>query len=56
LRHRTIKKVGEDIEAFGFNTGISALMIYLNAIQAEKIPSKIDLDTFLILLNPFALI
>ncbi|MDD5301942.1 MAG: leucine--tRNA ligase [Elusimicrobia bacterium] len=54
LRHRTIKKVGEDIETFGFNTGISSLMIYLNAIQDEKVPSKIDLDAFLILLNPFA--
>ena len=53
LRHRTIKKVGEDIEAFGFNTAISALMIYLNGIS-DNAPSKIDLDTFLILLNPFA--
>jgi leucyl-tRNA synthetase len=54
VRHRTIKKVGEDIEAFGFNTCISSLMIYLNAIHADDAPSKIDLDTFLILLNPFA--
>ncbi len=54
LRHRTIKKVGEDIEAFGFNTAISALMIYLNAIHAEKAPAKADLDAFLVLLNPFA--
>ena len=54
LRHRTIKKVGEDIEAFGFNTCISSLMIFLNAIQDEKIPSKVDVETFLVLLNPFA--
>ncbi|MBI4060816.1 MAG: leucine--tRNA ligase [Elusimicrobia bacterium] len=54
LRHRTIKKVGEDIESFGFNTGISSLMIYLNAIHGEKSPAKIDLETFLTLLNPFA--
>jgi leucyl-tRNA synthetase len=54
LRHRTIKKVGEDIEAFGFNTAISFLMIYLNAIQGEKTPARIDLETFLVLLNPFA--
>jgi len=54
LRHRTIKKVGEDIESFGFNTAISTLMIYLNAIQADNAPSKTDLDTFLVLLNPFA--
>ena len=54
LRHRTIKKVGEDIEAFGFNTAISTLMIYLNGISADDAPSKIDLDTFLVLLNSFA--
>jgi leucyl-tRNA synthetase len=54
LRHRTIKKITEDIESFGFNTCISTLMIYLNAIQDEKVPAKIDFDTLLILLNPFA--
>ena len=54
LRHRTIKKVTEDVEAFGFNTAISTLMIYLNDIQAQKPPQKIDIETLLILLNPFA--
>jgi len=54
VRHRTIKKVTEDLEAFGFNTCISSLMIYLNEIQKEKVPSKVDLETLLILLNPFA--
>lgn len=29
-------------------------MIYLNEIQKEKTPSKIDLETLLVLLNPFA--
>ena len=54
VRHRTIKKVGEDLEAFGFNTCISSLMIYLNEIQKEAVPARIDLETLLILLNPFA--
>ncbi|MEK7384599.1 MAG: leucine--tRNA ligase, partial [Elusimicrobiota bacterium] len=54
IRHRTIKKVTEDLEAFAFNTCISQLMIYLNEIQKENAPSLIDLRTFLILLNPFA--
>jgi leucyl-tRNA synthetase len=53
-RHRTIKKVTEDLEAFGFNTCLSSLMEYRNAIAEEKTPSKIDLETLLILLNPFA--
>ncbi|HAZ07520.1 MAG TPA: leucine--tRNA ligase [Elusimicrobia bacterium] len=54
VRHRTIKKVTEDIEAFAFNTCISQLMIYLNEIQKEAAPAKADLETLLILLNPFA--
>ena len=54
LRHKTIKKIGEDIEALHFNTAISALDIYLNAIVSEKSPTKTDVETFLQLLNPFA--
>ncbi|MDE2490067.1 MAG: leucine--tRNA ligase [Elusimicrobia bacterium] len=55
VRHRTIKKVTEDIESFGFNTAISALMIYLNELQATKggiAPD--DVETLLTLLHPFA--
>ncbi|MBI5631490.1 MAG: leucine--tRNA ligase [Elusimicrobia bacterium] len=54
LRHKTIKKVTGDIEQFGFNTAISALMIYLNELQSQKPPARADLEAFLILLNPFA--
>ena len=54
LRHRTIKKIGSDIENFNFNTAISTLMIYLNAILDERSPSRVDIETFLTLLNPFA--
>ncbi|MBI3298980.1 MAG: leucine--tRNA ligase [Elusimicrobia bacterium] len=54
LRHRTIKKVGEDIEIFHFNTAISALDIYLNAIDAAKEPARADAEVFLTILNPFA--
>lgn len=35
LIHRTIKKVGEDIESFAHNTAISSLMILLNALEKE---------------------
>ena len=31
-RHRTVKRVSEDIEAFKFNTAIAALMEYLNTL------------------------
>jgi leucyl-tRNA synthetase len=54
LRHRTIKKVGEDIDSFGFNTAISALMEYRNAVAEQQAPAKADIETLLILLNPFA--
>jgi leucyl-tRNA synthetase len=54
LRHRAIKKVGEDIDSFGFNTAVSTLMEYRNAIAEQKAPAKADIETLLLLLNPFA--
>ncbi len=54
LRNRTIKKVTEDIEGFGFNTVVSTLMIYANEIHASQEPAKIDIETLLSLLNPLA--
>ncbi len=54
LRHRTVKKVGDDIESFGFNTAISALMIYANEIQTQAQPALADLEALLSLLYPFA--
>ncbi len=52
--HRTIKKVSEDVEELQFNTAISALMIFVN--EANKWPERprTVLQSFLILLNPFA--
>ncbi|MFA6002567.1 MAG: leucine--tRNA ligase [Elusimicrobiota bacterium] len=54
LRHRTIKKVGSDIETFNFNTAISALMIYSNEVQKQPAPERADLEALTILLHPFA--
>ncbi|AXJ02301.1 leucyl-tRNA synthetase [Cyclonatronum proteinivorum] len=52
--HEAIKKVTEDIEGFRFNTGISALMIFVNeAMQWEERPRKLMRD-FLLLLSPYA--
>jgi leucyl-tRNA synthetase len=54
LLHKTIKKVTEDIEKFGFNTAISSMMILSNEIEkAEKI-SKQDFEDFIKILAPFA--
>jgi leucyl-tRNA synthetase len=53
LLHRTIKKVGEDIQSFKFNTAISSMMIFVNAAEKDGI-SKAQYQTFLKLLAPFA--
>ncbi len=54
LLHKTIKKVGEDIESFKFNTAISAMMILANAMEKEEKINKEAYEKFLIILAPFA--
>jgi leucyl-tRNA synthetase len=53
ILHKTIQKVGSDIEAFGFNTAVSSMMILLNTIESQGI-SKKDWKVFLQILAPFA--
>ncbi|MDR0222351.1 MAG: leucine--tRNA ligase [Oscillospiraceae bacterium] len=52
--HKTVKKVGSDIETLKFNTAIAALMSLINEIYSTGSINKAELRTFLILLNPFA--
>lgn len=52
--HKTIKKVGEDIENIKFNTAIAALMALINDISNTKSINREELRIFSILLNPFA--
>jgi leucyl-tRNA synthetase len=56
--NETIKKVGEDIEKFGFNTAIAQLMICLNTFEEEiKKGNRISKNTFIKfiqILSPFA--
>ena len=52
--HKTIKKVGEDIENLKFNTAIASLMALINEINATGKVTKKELEIFTILLNPFA--
>jgi len=54
LEHRTIKKVGKDMESLKFNTAISSLMIFVNRLEKEKEISLSHYSLLLILLNPFA--
>jgi leucyl-tRNA synthetase len=51
--HRTIKKVGDDIEAFKFNTAISALMILLNELEASAPLAKDELAALVKIVHPF---
>ncbi len=51
--HKTIKKVGEDIERFNFNTAVSTLMICANEIEKTKEISKDDFKKFLQISAPF---
>src|SRR3981081_1564109 len=52
--HATIKKVTADIETLSFNTAIAQMMIFVNAFTNLETISRSAMQTFLILLNPFA--
>lgn len=51
--NQTIKKVGEDIVNFKFNTAISQMMIFVNMAE-EKGVTKEQYQVFITLLAPFA--
>jgi leucyl-tRNA synthetase len=54
LLHETIKKVGDDIEGMRFNTAISQMMIFENALHKEAKVSRATALSFIQLLAPFA--
>ncbi|HUT47482.1 MAG TPA: leucine--tRNA ligase [Sedimentisphaerales bacterium] len=54
LLNQTIKKVGDDIESFGFNTAISAMMILVNHLSRETIRPKVVIEKLVLILAPFA--
>ena len=54
LVNKTVKKVTEDTEALSFNTAISQMMIFVNALHKyEKFP-RFAWETFVKLLSPYA--
>ena len=53
VRHRTIKKVTDDLERHSFNTAVAALMDYVNELY-KVTPSREDLIALAQLLKPFA--
>ena len=54
LLHKSVKKIGEDIDALKFNTAISQLMICVNALQECKIVPRREYETLVALIAPFA--
>ena len=54
LLHKTIRKVGEDIDSLDMNTAISQMMIWVNGATAADRVSRQALTAFLRVLSPFA--
>ena len=54
IYHQTVKKVSEDFESLGFNTAISQMMIFINAVYKEEIFPKEYAEGFVKLLSPVA--
>ena len=52
--HKLIGKVQTDIEAFSFNTAVSAFMIAVNELYDHKCCKREILEPLIILLSPFA--
>lgn len=52
--HRLIGKVQADIEAFSFNTAVSAFMIAVNELYDLKCNKKEIMEPLIVLLSPFA--
>ena len=54
LLHKTIQLVTRDIEALSFNTAISRLMEFVNAVSGLDIRPRKLLEPFVLLLSPLA--
>ena len=52
--HQTVKKVTSDYENLSFNTAISQLMIFINAVYKEEVFPIAYQEGFIKLLNPIA--
>ena len=52
--HKLIKKIGQDIENFSFNTSVAAFMICANELTALKCNKRAVLSDFVVVLSPFA--
>lgn len=54
IYNQTVKKVTDDFETLNFNTAISQLMIFVNAVYREDVYPREYAEGFVKLLNPIA--
>ena len=54
IYHQTVKKITNDYETLNFNTAISQMMIFINAIYKEGSIPRSYAENFVKLLNPIA--
>ncbi len=54
ILHKTIKKIGEDIERFSFNTAISQMMICVNELTSIGCHKRAILEPLIVALCPLA--
>ncbi len=52
--HKLIRKVGEDVEAFKFNTAIAEMIAFTNQMTAAEVRPRGTMESFVLLLSPFA--
>lgn len=52
IYHQTVKKVTDDFETLNFNTAISQMMIFINAVYKEEVFPRTYAEGFVKLLNP----
>ena len=52
--HKTIAKVGQDVEDLKFNTAISQMMVFVNEINPMATRSRAVLEPFVLVIAPFA--
>jgi leucyl-tRNA synthetase len=54
LLHKTIEAVTRDIEGLSFNTAISRMMEFVNALSSQEPRPRAIVEPFILLLSPFA--
>ena len=52
--HKTIRKIGDDIERFSFNTAVSQFMICVNELSAIGCHKRTVLEALAVIIAPFA--